>query len=113
MKAVVYERWGSPDVLELRDVEKPTPKDNEVLIKIHATTVTKADVTFRNGFTRFFPLITFFARLNFGLRGPRKVKILGLELAGEVEEIGKNVKKFKKGDQVFAFPGFGFGGYAE
>jgi NADPH:quinone reductase-like Zn-dependent oxidoreductase len=113
MKAIVYERWGSPDVLKLRDVEKPTPKGNEVLIKIHATTVTKGDVTFRNGFKRFFPLITFFARLNFGLRGPRKIKVLGLELAGEVEEVGKQVKKFKKGDQVFAFPGFGFGGYAE
>ena len=113
MKAIVYERYGAPDVLELKDVVKPTPKDNEVLIKIHATTVTKGDVTFRNGFKRFFPLITFFARLNFGLKGPRKIKILGLELAGEVEEVGKSVTKYKKGDQVFAFPGFGFGGYAE
>jgi len=113
MKAIVYTKYGSPDVLQLKEVEKPVPKDNEVLINIHATTVTKGDVTFRNGFKRFFPLITFFARLNFGLRGPRKVKILGLELAGEVEEVGAYVKKFKKGDQVFAFPGFGFGGYAE
>ena len=113
MKAVIYTKYGSPEVLKIEEVEKPTPKDNEVLIKIHATTVTKGDVTFRNGFKRFFPLITFFARLNFGLRGPRKIKILGLELAGEVEEVGKSVKKYKKGDQVFAFPGFGFGGYAE
>ncbi len=113
MKAIVYTKYGAPDVLQLKKVEKPAPKDNEILIKIHATTVTKGDVTFRNGFKRFFPLITFFARLNFGIRGPRKIKILGLELAGEVEEVGTNVKKFKKGDQVFAFPGFGFGGYAE
>jgi NADPH:quinone reductase-like Zn-dependent oxidoreductase len=113
MKAIVYTKYGAPDVLQLKEVEKPVPKDDEVLIKIHATTVTKGDVTFRNGFKRFFPLITFFARLNFGLRGPRKIKILGLELAGEVEEVGTYVKKFKKGDQVFAFPGFGFGGYAE
>ncbi len=94
-------------------MDKPTPKDNEILVKIHATSVTKGDVTFRNGFKRFNPVVRFFARLSFGLRGPKKVKILGLELAGEVEAVGKDVKKFKEGDEVFSSPGFGYGGYAE
>jgi len=113
MKAIVYERYGPPEVLKMIEVEKPIPKDDEILVRVHATSVSRADITFRDGFKRFNPIVRFFARLNFGLKGPKKIKILGLELSGEVEAVGKEVTKFKKGDQVFASPGFRFGGYAE
>ena len=100
MRAIVYYKYGSPDVLQLRQVEKPVPKDNEVLIKIHATTVTAVDCTFRMG-------KPFFARTYTGLTNP-KHPVLGSEFAGKIESTGKDVKLFKEGDQVFGTtPGYG------
>lgn len=110
MKAIVYERYGPPEVLELREVAKPTPKDNEVLIKTYATTVTTGDWRVRSlNVPVGFGLIS---RLVFGVLRPRQ-PILGTELAGEIESVGKEVSKFKAGDQVFAFCGAGMGCHAE
>ncbi|MFC2023187.1 NAD(P)-dependent alcohol dehydrogenase [Chloroflexota bacterium] len=106
MRAIVYTKYGPPDVLQLEEVERPTPKENEVLIRIHATTVTAGDVRLRS---LTFPLTMVFG-LAFGLRGD---KILGHELAGEVEQVGKGVELFEKGDQVFASTGVKGGAYAE
>jgi len=105
MKAVVYTKYGSPDVLQLKEVEKPIPKDNEVLIKIIATTVNRTDCGFRN--PEYLAV-----RLVGGLFKPKK-KILGSELAGVVEAVGKNVKTFKPGDDVFGLSTFNFGTHAE
>ena len=111
MKAIVYTKYGPPDVLHLKEVEKPTPKDNEVLIKIYATAVHSGDCRMRSFNVPLMQWIP--ARLILGLKKPRN-PILGLWLAGEIETAGNNVKKFKKGDRVYArTPDMRFGAYAE
>jgi NADPH2:quinone reductase len=111
MKAIVYTEYGPADVLHLQDVEKPTPKDNEVLIKVHATSVTAGDCNAR-GFVFVPPGFGFLPRLMFGLRKPKQT-ILGMELSGEIVATGKDVKLFKKGDPVFGTTGEKYGAYAE
>jgi NADPH:quinone reductase-like Zn-dependent oxidoreductase len=107
MKAIIYKKYGSPNVLELLDVEKPIPKANEVLIRVCATTVTTADCMMRRG-------DTFLSRILLGLTRPKKkFQILGTELSGQIEAVGSKVRKFKPGDEVYAFRGFGTGCYAQ
>jgi NADPH:quinone reductase-like Zn-dependent oxidoreductase len=98
MKAIVYEKYGSPDVLQLKEVAKPVPRDNEVLIRIYATTVTQGDARLRGFDVPGYAWLGY--RIKMGARGP-KHPILGGELAGEIESVGKDVKLFKEGDQVF------------
>ncbi|HKP52960.1 MAG TPA: NAD(P)-dependent alcohol dehydrogenase [Chloroflexia bacterium] len=111
MKAVVWTRYGPPEVLQLQEVAKPAPKENEVLIRIHVATVTKGDCEIRR--LRLPILFQLPLRLYLGLKAPKRITILGQELAGEIEAVGKEVTRFKKGDQVFAPTFFRLGAYAE
>jgi NADPH:quinone reductase-like Zn-dependent oxidoreductase len=110
MRAVLYEKYGPPELLQLKEVEKPVPKDSEVLIKVYAATVPAEALLLRS--LPFSPLLWFLTRIGIGLIKPRKT-ILGSELAGEIESVGKDVRSFKEGDKVFGSDLSGLGAYAE
>ncbi len=118
MKAIVYTEYGGPDVLHLQEVEKPLPKGNEVLVRVHAVSVNYGDIiarNFRNIPTSEFNMLSLFwilARFSFGFSKPR-IRVLGNTFAGEVEMVGSDVKQFRKGDQVFGYTGEKMGAYAE
>ncbi|WP_167618629.1 NAD(P)-dependent alcohol dehydrogenase [Maribellus sediminis] len=110
MKAVVCEKYGTPEVLHVVEADKPAPKDNEVLVKVMATTANAADARIRGA---VFPSIfNFPVKLAMGFKGPRK-KVLGVELSGVIEAVGKNVRHYQVGDEIFASSGASFGAYAE
>jgi NADPH:quinone reductase-like Zn-dependent oxidoreductase len=118
MKAVFCIKYGPPEVLQLKEVTKPTPKDNEILIRVYATSVNYGDLVARN-FKEISPqkfnmplLFWFFGKMYFGFTRPRITR-LGSEFAGEVESVGKDVKSFKQGDRVFGYLGQSMGAYAE
>jgi NADPH:quinone reductase-like Zn-dependent oxidoreductase len=118
MKAIVYTEYGPPDVLKLKEVEKPVSRDNEILVRIHATPISFGDKLVRNlkeitpGKFHMPFLFWLFAKMYFGFRKPR-ITILGSEFAGEIEAVGKNVKRFREGDRVFGYCGSRMGAYAE
>jgi NADPH:quinone reductase-like Zn-dependent oxidoreductase len=111
MKAIVWTKYGPPEVLQLREVETPTPAENEVRIKVRAATVTAGDCEVRS--LKLPILFRLPIRLYAGFIKPQRISILGQELAGEVESVGKGVKRLKEGDAVFAATFFRFGAYAE
>ncbi len=112
MRAVVFDRYGPPDVLRLEDVERPVPKEDEVLVKVHATTVNRLDCATREANRRSGLALSFMSRLVFGLRRPKR-RVLGTEFAGEVEAVGAAVREFAVGDKVFGTSGLSFGAHAE
>jgi len=111
MKAVVWTKYGAPDGLKLQEVEKPVPQDDQILVKIHATTATAGDCEMRR--LELPLMLSFPMRLYAGFLRPKRIPILGQEMAGQVEEVGKNVSGYQVGDQVFGTTGFGLGAYAE
>jgi NADPH:quinone reductase-like Zn-dependent oxidoreductase len=112
MRAVVYDRYGPPEVLRLEDVERPIPKPDEILVKVHATTVNRSDVHIREANRRSGLAATLVSRMVSGVRRPRR-RILGNEFAGEVHGVGASVAEFAIGDQVFGSSGLRFGAHAE
>lgn len=112
MKAVVCEKYGPPEVLRVEEVAKPTIGGDEVLIKVHASTVTVEDPKLRSGRFDFSPMFNMLAKLVVGFRGPRR-RVLGFELAGEIEAIGEKVTRFRVGDAVYGYTGLRFGAYAQ
>lgn len=112
MKAVVYDHYGPPDVLRMEDVARPQPAADEILVKVHATAVTRTDCATRDANRRSGLAVTLVSRMVSGLARPRQ-PILGSEFAGEVEQVGAGVEDFAPGDRVFGSTGFGFGAYAE
>lgn len=111
MKAMIWTKYGSPDGLELQEIEKPIPKDDEILIQVRATTVTAGDCEMRR--LELPLMLSFPIRLYTGILKPKRIPILGQELAGEVVQVGKDVRSFRNGDQVFGTTGFRFGAHAE
>ena len=110
MKAIICTKYGPPEVLKLVEVVKPEPKDDEVLIRIYATSVTASDIYIRSGHVKWSLIIPF--RLMMGLTGPRN-PIIGEVLSGEIEATGREIKRFRPGDRVYGLTGFSLGAYAE
>ncbi|HJQ15208.1 MAG TPA: NAD(P)-dependent alcohol dehydrogenase [Anaerolineales bacterium] len=111
MKAIVWTKYGPPDALQLQEVKTPTPKENEVLIRVHAATASQADTEFRRLKLPFLFAIPL--RLYLGITKPTRITILGTEFAGEIVAVGKEVTRYQPGDQVFGYTGLGMGTYAE
>jgi NADPH:quinone reductase-like Zn-dependent oxidoreductase len=111
MKAIIWTKYGSPDGLQFREVVTPTPKDNEVLIKVHAATASQADTEFRR--LKLPLLFAIPLRLYLGFIRPTRIKILGTEFAGEIISVGKEVTQYQQGDQVYGYTGLHMGTYAE